>query len=321
MNTVTKQKIKKVFSIVGNVLMYTFLVLCLVSLIFTISASRKAENESPSFFGHKILLVLTGSMEKNDAVDVSEYKIKDIPQYSAVIVKERPDTAEEFTQWCSELQVGDVLTFKYLRLTGNLQDSITHRIIAIEYHEDEGGYRIELAGDNNISEVTEKYGDTQVIYTWNDEAYGGKTNEYIEGKVVGKSNVLGLLLYVMKQPVGIICLIIIPCAVIILLELIHIITTLNAEKVRKAREAQQAQEEEIEKLRRQIAVMQSGAAPPEAEAVEMAEAEPIAVEEAEAVEPMEAEPIETEEAEAISEEIPEDTAEGTEKAEQEETQE
>ena len=90
------------------------------------------------------------------------------------------------------------MTFRYV--VAGRQETITHRIIAIEPQEE--GYKITLRGDNTEGE--------QVIYT-NDEA----SPDYVLGKVVYVSVVLGYAVWIMQQPIGMALVVIVPAAIII----------------------------------------------------------------------------------------------------------
>ena len=80
---------------------------------------------------------------------------------------------------------------------------------------------------------------------------------YVIGKVTGQAYLFGLFLTILKQPVGLICIIIIPCFLIILLEVIKIISVVNAEKKKRAQEETQKKDDELEELRRRLAELES----------------------------------------------------------------
>ena len=80
---------------------------------------------------------------------------------------------------------------------------------------------------------------------------------YIIGKVTGQSYVLGLLVYAFKTPVGIVCLIIIPCLIIIAFEVIRLVKVFGKDKKEKQQAEKKKQEDEIEELKRQLAELQN----------------------------------------------------------------
>lgn len=238
----------KVLKIVGNVLIYVFFAFCLFVLLVSIISKRDVDG-AVEFFGYEMRIVLTGSMEKNEYTwdEVKEYEIKSIRQYSAVFIEMVPDDEAEAEEWYSELEVGDVLTFRYLMTTK--QDTITHRIISKE-EKPTGGWLIMLREENGAG-TPDTWGEPQVIDTSEEDS-----PNYILGKVIGKSFLLGLFIFAMKQPIGIALIIIIPCALIIIFEIIRIVNVLNGEKRRKIEEEAKEHLSEVEKLKLRIAELE-----------------------------------------------------------------
>ena len=76
----------------------------------------------------------------------------------------------------------------------------------------------------------------QVIHT------GVDSVEYIIGKVTGQSRVLGFVTYVMKQPIGIALIVMVPCAIIIILEIVKIVNVFGAERKQKIKEDNKTKE-------------------------------------------------------------------------------
>ena len=252
------EKIKKALEIGSNILLYLFLAICIFSLGLTIFAKKDADGTA-EVFGYQFRIVITESMARCDETDVSEYEIKSIPLRSMVFVETVPEDAEEAKAWYDELEVGDVLTFKFVYAT---QVTITHRIISIE--PDGEGYIIKLTGDNKASVDNQ---GTQIINT-NEAAY---SPNYIVGKVVGQAKLLGFILSIMKEPVGLICLIIIPCAIVIILEIIKITEALAAEKKKKADEENKKKDDELEELRRRLSELEKAKEALQAEEPEVIE--------------------------------------------------
>ena len=302
------EKIKKALEIGSNILLYLFLAICIFSLGLTIFAKKDTDGTA-EVFGYQFRIVITESMAKYDETDVSEYDIKSIPLRSMVFVETVPEDAEEAKAWYDELEVGDVLTFKYVYAT---QVTITHRIISIE--PDGEGYIIKLAGDNKASVDNQ---GTQIINT-NEAAY---SHNYIVGKVVGQAKLLGFILSIMKEPVGLICVIIIPCAIVIILEIIKITEALAAEKKKKADEENKKKDDELEELRRKLAELEKAKEALQAEEpkVEEPKAEPEATEES-AAEKAE-EDIAPENCEEIAEQAPAEAEETAEEATEKEAEE
>lgn len=243
----TKQKIITALQITGNVLMYLFFALCLFVLLLSIISKRDVDG-AVEIFGYEMRIVLTGSMEKNEYTwdDVKQYEIKNVPKYSAVFIELVPDDEAKADEWYAELKKGDVLTFRYFMATR--QETITHRIDKIE-SKTTGGYIITLKAENGSG--TPDDWTPQIIDTSEKDS-----PNYVIGKVTGKSYVLGRVVNAVKQPIGIGLIIIIPCSLIIIFEIIRIVNVLNEEKRRKAEASAQEQHSEMEELRRRIAELE-----------------------------------------------------------------
>jgi hypothetical protein len=239
----SKETWKKIGSIALNVLFYAFIVVGLFAIIVSIT-SKKDPDGTANIFGYQMRFVQSDSMGKSEYTDVSQYKIKSIPIMSLIFIETVPEDSKEAEEWYSNLAVGDVLTFKYEYAR---QETITHRITDIQY-DGYGGYVITLKGDNKTSENSETL--EQVINT----AQTTSPN-YVVGKVVGTSYLLGLLVYAVKQPLGIILIIILPCVLIIGYEVIKIVKMFNKEKKAKAEIEHQETLDELEKLKRELALL------------------------------------------------------------------
>ena len=210
---------KKFGRFLRDVIIFAFLIICIFSVFVTI-VSKKDADGAADVFGYQMRVVVSDSMAKCEHTDVSAYEIKDIPVRSLVFIKTMPKTAAEADAFYRSLQVGDVLTFRYVYTT---QVTITHRITSITEKET-GGFVIELAGDNKNSADSHL---TQVI----DTSVPNNTN-YVIGKVVGRSYVLGLVLDFMKQPAGLVALVIVPCFIIIMFEVLKIARLLDEDRRR-----------------------------------------------------------------------------------------
>lgn len=253
----TKQKVLRALQIAGDVLFCLIIAFALFVLIISVSAKRDADGTA-NVFGYQLRFVRSGSMEKCDQTDVSGYKIKSIPVKSCVFIKKAPapDDQQALNEWCSALSVGDVLTFQYSKYGAtNIQDKvITHRIVKIEPKE--GGYIITLEGDNKND--TGSVGQ-QVIDTIKADGL-----DYIIGKVEGQSYFLGLCVYALKSPVGLVFIIIVPCMIVIAYEVIKIVTVLNKDKKERQQQEKTAKEDEIALLRKQLEELQKSGGTAEA---------------------------------------------------------
>lgn len=240
---------KKVANIVLDVVVVAVLLLALFTMIVTVNA-KKSKDGTATIFGYQLRFVQSGSMEKCAYTDVSKYKVKSIKVKSCVFIKTAPTDVEKIKEWYKTLKVGDVLTFQY---KGEI---ITHRIVKIEEKETGNGYIITLKGDYKSSKDNEPA--EQVIDA---EVDTPATVNYIIGKVTGQSYLLGLCVYVLKKPVGIVCVVIVPCLLMIVIQIFRIVNVLGADKKNKRKEEQANKDDEIEELKRQLAALQNAAAP------------------------------------------------------------
>lgn len=234
-----RTKTQKIVSLVANILIYTFCALCVVLLIFAI-INKVNGDDTVKIFGGEMRIVVSGSMEKNENTDVSKFKVKSIKTGSVVFIRTVPADEKKADEWYSNLQIGDVLTFKYVATVS--QVTVTHRIIDIE-HKETGGYIITLKGDNDDA--------LQVIDTSLEEPYN-----YVIGKVVGKSFLLGYLITTLKKPLGLAFIIIVPCVIIIIMQIINIVNAVNANKRQVADEQAQQRLAELDELKRKIAELE-----------------------------------------------------------------
>ncbi len=237
---------KKILRILSSVLLYAFLILAVVTLVLTVLSKRDSDGAA-TLFGYQMRVVTSDSMAECEATDVSEFAIKSIPVRSMIFVELVPEDKTEADAWYSSVQVGDVLTFRYVYTS---QVTITHRVTSITAKET-GGYIIELEGDNKSSDSNLL---TQIIDT-------SETNSpnYVVGKVVGQNYLLGFLISLLSQPVGLVFIIIVPCFIVILLEVIKIIGVVNADKKQREQEKQKEKDDEIEALKRRLAALEQGA--------------------------------------------------------------
>lgn len=231
------QIVKKFSKLAVNILLYIFIAVCLVSVVLTISSKKDADGTA-TIFGIQMRSVLSASMEKCDATDVSGFEIKDIPTGSMVFIDVVPEDPAKAEEWYADLKIGDVLTFKYVYVK---QETITHRITNIQANPD-GGYTIRLDGDNkNYDSETL----TQTINT-------AETNSpnYIIGKVTGQSYLLGLFVRALKSPLGLIFIVIVPSLLIMIFEILKLFRLFGAEKHKHERA-------ELDELRRRLAELEA----------------------------------------------------------------
>ena len=235
----------KVLSIIGNILLYIVIAIALFVVIVSITAKKDSDGTA-TIFNTQLRFVQSNSMEKCEETDVSKYKIKSIRVKSCIFIEVMPEDEAKREAWLENIQIGDVLTFKYVYTK---QETITHRVIEKE-EKATGGYIITLEGDNKADGVTL---GKQVIDTSDEDS-----PNYIIGKVKGQSYILGLLIYAFKSSVGIVCLILVPCLIIITFQIIRIITVTSKDKKEKEEKKNREQLTEIEELKRKLAELEQG---------------------------------------------------------------
>ncbi len=241
---------KKILSIVLNVLLYTFIGVCALVLILTV-VSKRSESGGVEIFGYQLMTVSTESMEKCDGTDVSGYDIGSIPQNSLIFVQTKPTDPAELEAWYESIEEGDVLTFRYQYAR---QVTITHRVIG-KIDNPSGGYTLTLQGDNK-TDGTDL--GVQIIDTSADPA---TATNYVIGKVTGQSYILGVLLTILSRPIGLVLCVILPCLIIMTLEIIRIVSVLGKGKKKKEQEEQAKKDAELEELRRRLAELEQQNAP------------------------------------------------------------
>ncbi len=236
----TKSLIIKIANITVDVILVLFVAFAVFSLVIAISTRN--EDGSATIFGTQLRFVKSDSMAECEYTDVSNYKIKSIPVKSCVFIETVPEDENEKQQWYSNVEVGDVLTFRYYIVSK--QETITHRVVKIDANE-AGGYIFTLEGDNKSS----KDGvSQQIINTSEKDSFN-----YVIGKVTGQNYALGLVIYSLHQPVGIALIVIVPCVIIIIYSVYRIIHVLRLDKKEKLAVETNQRNEEIELLKQQIA--------------------------------------------------------------------
>ncbi len=236
-------KLRKAASILLSVLTYLFFAVCVLSLMLSVLAKRDVDG-AVSIGGWQMRVVVSDSMASCPETDVSGYSIGSIPIRSMVFIELVPTDEKEANDWYASLRVGDVLTFRYVYVT---QETITHRITSITPKES-GGYIIELEGDNKAS-------DADTLSQTIDTSLTDSPN-YVIGRVTSQSYPLGFLVTALKSPVGIVCIVIIPCVIIAIFEIFRLVGALTENRRKREREEQQRRDEEFEEMKRQLELLQ-----------------------------------------------------------------
>jgi uncharacterized membrane protein len=235
-----KARSKKLIASIASILMYVFLAISIFAVILAIF-SRRHEDGAAEIFGYQIRVVTSDSMAKCEFTNVKDYDIKDIPKGSVVFIKTVPRDNAEAAKWYDSLEIGDVLTFRYVYTR---QVTITHRITGIEDKQD-GSFVFELTGDNTASESGQMH---QII----DTSVSDSPN-YVIGKVVGQSRLLGWLM----STWGIVLIIILPCVAIMTNEIVKITRLVGSDKKAKQKAEMEKTQEELETLRRRLAELEA----------------------------------------------------------------
>ena len=152
-------------------------------------------------------VVVSGSMDG----EPRDYEISTIPVSSLVLIHKV--NSDDFYQ---SVKIGDVLTFNYTHPVSKENMVVTHRITDIR--ESSGVYTYTLKGDSVADDPTN--GSSQIVTSDSGD---------IIGKVVGVSHWLGILIIFMSTWTGKICLITIPCVLLIVFELRNILNVLRTE--------------------------------------------------------------------------------------------
>ena len=202
-----KTIVKRICNIVSTVFTALVVIFAIAVVAFTVFGEKDADGTT-KIFNKQVRLVTTNSMAKCDQTDVKSFDIKSIPVNSVVFINLVPEDEKEAYEWYDSLEVGDVLTFKYVYSS---QVVITHRLVKIEKF-DNGSFKLYLEGDNKNTESNLL---TQVIDTSTPE-----TGNYVLGKVTGKSLIIGYLLTLLKNPKSLIFVIIMIIIIVVCINVI-----------------------------------------------------------------------------------------------------
>lgn len=160
-----------------------------------------------------VKIVVSGSM---DGEPRDQFEIRTIPIRSMVFIHKVP-YGDPVGDFYSSLEIGDVLTFNYVHPATHEMMVVTHRIIAID--ESHGTFTYTLKGDSAADDPTN--GSVQVVSSDSGD---------VIGKVVGVSPALGQLVVFLSTWTGKVCLIIIPCMILIVSECLSIFRAIRTDK-------------------------------------------------------------------------------------------
>ena len=280
-----KKSFKKVLGVIGNVLLWAFLIFSMLITLMVFSAQNSPDG-IPSVFGKSLLTVSTNSMK---------------PVFNAgdLIIMEKVPQGE-----VASLQVGDIITYRSpidLDGDGRTGDINTHRIHEVDAEKEE----FITKGDNNP--IADNEGTQS--YTVSYRAVVGKYNGT---RLPG----VGRFLAFLRTSLGFFLLIVLPLILFFLYELYVFISVIVAEKMKKKAAAEpQVDEEEIKRRAIEEYLKQQA----EAKAAEEKTAAPTAEQKEEEKTETPAEEAKAEEkAEAPAEEVKEEEKPEAEKAQEEE---
>ncbi len=240
MQKINPRKIVKIF---GSVVYALFLFVCVVFVVLSISIKKEGDG-GINLFGKQARVVLSESMEKCNLTDVSEYEIKDIPVKTLVVIQTVPKDEQKADEWYANLKKGDVLTFRYVYTK---QETITHRLIEDPTPKAGGGYILRLSGDNKTANASTL---TQTI----DTSQGGLN--YVIGKVTSTSYAAGVILVALKNPVCMICIVILPALLLMVVEICRLYFSVSQQKNQGLERLTQEQAKEIEGLKQELEILQ-----------------------------------------------------------------
>ena len=180
--------VKKVFTVIGNIIIWLFVIFAAVVTIFTFAA-RSSEDGVPSIGTTTILTVSTDSMSP-------EFKAGDI------IIGQKLLPDEQVA-----LQKGDVITYDAGDLDGNgSRDLNSHRIIEVIKGED-GNISYKTQGDNVLTPDPDPVDSENVICKYTGTKFAG----------------LGSVLNFLQTPTGFLLVIVLPLVLFFIYELIRFI--------------------------------------------------------------------------------------------------
>ena len=82
----------------NGVSVFPVAVFCVI-ILFTAFAVAVVSDERYNIFGYTLRIVMSSSMEKNPQTDVSNYRIKDIPPNSLIVIELVPDDSDKARDW------------------------------------------------------------------------------------------------------------------------------------------------------------------------------------------------------------------------------
>ncbi len=208
MTTEKKGNIKKILSIVGNVLIWAFVVLSVLVTVL-VFAAQNSDDGIPELFGKSLITIETPSMEPT-------YKVGDLVLMNKLTDEEKRNLAD-----------GTIITYRApIDINGDGQrgDINTHRI---QSHDKATGLFVTKGdGNDNVDNYRISYND--II---------GSCTE--KGRVGGVGGVIGFL----RSSLGFFLCIVLPLILFFIYELYRFISIFVAERAKKAPVSKETEEE------------------------------------------------------------------------------
>ncbi|MBQ8474385.1 MAG: signal peptidase I [Clostridia bacterium] len=221
-----KEKAKKVASIVGNVLIWAFVVFSFVITILVFSAQGSADGV-PAIFGKSLITVSTDSMK-------GTFNAGDL------IFMEKLEPLEKI-----QLEVDDVITFRApidIDGDGKTGDLNTHRIVEV-ISRDEANGKAEYVTKGDYNAAADNVGDNPYTVQATDIV-----GQWTGGRLAGIGKVINFL----RSSLGFFLFIVLPLVAFFIYELYRFIVILLEEKRKKNPAAQISKEDEEEIKRKAI---------------------------------------------------------------------
>ena len=275
--TAEKSTAKKVLRIVGNVLIWIFIIFAALTTVLAFAAQSNADG-IPSIGGRVILTVQSDSMarsaEEEGKVTLQEGWEKGFNKGDIIIGKKlQPEEMKD-------LKVGDIITFKGTLAGTNQEGLNSHRIVEVIKDGDNVSYK--TCGDNNLGEDADNVSWQYVIC------------KYTGTRIPGLGNVLDFL----QTPTGFLVVIVLPLVAFFVFELVVFIRKFLKVKNAGKKQITAADEEAIKQkaIEEYLKAQQAGSDV-------KADAEEVKADVAEAVDEVKAEAEDA--AEAVEEKIEE----------------
>lgn len=200
-----KKPLKTVLSVIGNTLLWVFLIFSMLLTIMVFSAQNSPDG-IPSIFGKSLLTVATDSMK---------------PTFSSgdLIIMEKLEQNQ-----VADLQVGDIITYRApvdMNGDGFTGDINTHRILEVDSEKQE----FVTKGDNNA--LADNVGDYSHTVS-----YHAVVGQYNGVKIPGLGRVLAFL----RTSMGFFLCVVLPLILFFLYELYNFISVIVTEKMKKKTE-------------------------------------------------------------------------------------